>query len=473
MSRRALLALLLLLIVGFAGWRLTARAPVAVSLARVERGTVLESLDEDGLVRSDVEADLAAPASGRLERFLVRTGDRVRAGQPVAIVEQGNQQAAVDRAQAEVRAAQTALEQAARRAAAEDAAAAAEVRSSQAATDAAAARLRTVQEGSRRQEVATAEAALEQARATWDEARSALRRAQRLLDEGYIPPAEVEAAQAREASARATRDQAASRLSLAREGARASEVEAAQAEHERALAGQEGAQARVLQAEAAAREVEAAEARVQAARANLEGARAGLSQTEVRAPRAGVITLEEVEPGETVGPQTRLARVVDPSRIWVEILVDENDRGKVKPGQEVQLLSDAWPDRPAKGRLAALDAYAQLKRTLRGTPTQDEDRVFRARVDLEPGGPPLHPGMSVFAEVILRRLEGVLFVPREAVVTREGRWLVFVARNGRAEERVLDVGVRDVERVEVRKGVSEGEEVVLNPGTLQDGARLR
>lgn len=472
MKRRLLLLLALVALAGVA-WLATARAPRSVHVAPVERGTVLESLDEDGLVRSDVEADLAAPAGGRLERFLVRTGDRVRAGQLVALVEQGSQRAAVERARAEVRAAEVARTQALQRSQAEDASAAAEIRAARAAAEAAAARWETVREGSRPQEVEASEAALAQARAAWVEALAARRRAERLLREGYIPPAEAEAAVAREASARATRDGAASRLSLAREGARTSELEAARAERDRALAGQDAAAARELQARATARELQAAEARLQAARAALEGARAGLSQTEVRSPRAGLITLEDVEPGETVGPQTHLARVVDPGRVWVEILVDENDRGKVEVGQAVDLLSDAWPDRRCRGRLASVDAYAQLKRLLRGTPTQDEDRVFRARVELEPGGPPLLPGMSVFAEVILRRLEGVLYVPRDAVVTREGRWLVFAVRNGRAEERELEVGVRDVARVEVRRGVSEGEQVIMNPGTLRDGERVR
>ncbi len=471
--KRLLVALVLLAALAAAAWLATARAPLEVTLATVERGHVLESLDEDGLVRSDVEADLAAPAAGRLERFLVKTGDHVRQGQVVALVEQGSQQAALDRARAEVRAAQTALAQAERRGSAEQTAAEAEMRAAGAATRAAEARLRTLREGSRPQEVSAAEAALDQARATWQEALQARGRAERLLKEGYIPPAEAEAAQAREAAARAARDQAASHLSLAREGSRRSDLEAAEAEAERSRTGTQAARARQMQAEAAVREVEAAAARLAAARAALQGARANLEQTEVRAPRAGVVTLEDVEPGETVGPQTRLARLVDPQRVWVEILVDENDRGKVRTGQEVELLSDAWPDRPARGTLSAVDAYAQLKRVLRGTPTQDEDRVFRARVDLKPGGPPLQPGMSVYAEVILRRLEQVLFVPREAVVTREGRWLVFVAHQGRARERVLEVGVRDVARVEVRQGVSEGEKVVLNPGALRDGTRIR
>lgn len=473
MTRRLLLALLVLVAVGAAVWFATAKPPIAVETARVQRGTVLESLDEDGLVRSDVEADLAVPVAGRLERLLVRTGDRVQQGQLIAVVERDTQQASTARAEAELRAAETAVAQAAQRAAAEDVAAEAAVDEAEAAASAAEARLQTVEEGTRRQDLVSARAAVAHAEASLREAESGAARARNLLDRGYIPPAEEEAARTRLAGARTALQQAQARLSLAQEGPRGSEREAARADRDRAAAVRRSAEARRLQALTAAREVEAAEARLEAARAAVQQARAGLTQAEVRAPRPGVITLEEVEPGETVTPQTRLARIVDPAKVWVEVLIDENDRGKIREGQEVQLLSDAWPDRPAKGRVASIDAYAQLKRVLRGTPTQDEDRVFRARVDILPGGPPLQPGMSVFAEVVLRKLDDVLFISREAVVTREGDWFAFVARDGRAEQRKLDVGVRDIQRVQILKGLAEGEDVVLNPGNLQDGARLR
>lgn len=473
MSRRTILVLLVLVLITVGVWFATAKPPLDVETARVERGTVLESLDEDGLVRSDVEADLAVPVAGRLERFLVRTGDRVRQGQIVAYVERDSQEASVQRARAERKAAESAVEQARQRAAAEGVAADAAVLEAEAAAEAAEARLQTVEEGTRSQDLESARAALQQAEAAEREAASAAKRARTLLKKGYIPPSEAEAADTRLASARSALQQARSRLSLAREGARPSEREAARADRDRAMAARGTAEARRMQALTAAQEVEAAQARLEAAKAAVEQAQAGMIQAEVRAPRDGVITVEDVEPGETVTPQTRLARIVDPAKVWVEILVDENDRGKVKEGQEVQLLSDAWPDRPAKGRLARIDAYAQLKRTLRGTPTQDEDRVFRARVDILPGGPPLQPGMSVFAEVVLRKLDDVLFISREAVVTREGDWFAFVNAGNRAEQRKLEVGVRDINRVQVLEGLVEGEEVVLNPGNLQDGARLK
>ncbi len=449
---------------------------VEVTACRVERGSVSDKLDEDGLVKSGVEAALSPRVQGRLARLLARTGERVEAGQLVAELESDDLKAALRVAQANEQAAAAALEQARARLAAEQRAVAAELTGSQAAREVASANLDRLENGSRPQELSTARAQLTSAEAAERESRANLTRSQQLFEQGYVSAQQVDAARTALSASQASREQARQHLSLLREGARQEERQAARGELARAGAQVEGARARQGQLAVMEGEVAASSARLEAASASVAQARAQLAQTEVRAPGAGEIVLEDVQPGESVGPTVPVARLVDPDRIWVEVLLDENDRGKVSPGQSVLVTTDAYPEVEFAGKLKSIDALAQLKRELRGTPTQDEDRVFRARIELassEGNTSQLFPGMSVFAEVVLRKLENVLFVPREALVSREGKWVVLAVDGSRAHQRVVKTGSRDASRVEIVEGLSEGDQVVLNPGNLRDGARLR
>lgn len=449
---------------------------VEVTAGRVERGSVSDKLDEDGLVKSGVEAALAPRTQGRLARVLVKTGERVRVGQLVAELESDDLKAALRVAEANEQAAAAAVEQARARLQAEHRAVAAELTGSQAARQVASANLDRLENGSRPQELATARAQLASAEAAERESRANLARTRQLFEQGYVSAQQLDAARTALSASEAGREQARQQLSLLREGARREERQAARGELARAGAQVEGARARQSQLAVLEGEVSSSQARLEAATASVAQARAQLAQAEVRAPGAGEIVLEDLQPGESVGPTVPVARLVDPDRIWIEVLLDENDRGKVSPGQSVVVTTDAYPEVEFAGKLKSIDALAQLKRELRGTPTQDEDRVFRARVELtspEVKGSQLYPGMSVFAEVVLRKLENVLFVPREALVSREGKWVVLLVDGSRARERVVKTGSRDASRVEILEGLSEGETVVLNPGNLRDGARLR
>jgi len=449
------------------------RAPavkVKTEAARVD--SVVEALDEDGLVRSDIEVTLAPKVQGRLLRLAVQSGQKVSRGQLIAELERTDLAAARDVALANERAAEVALTEARTRLALQEEKAGADLRTATASARAADALLRKAESGARPQERRTAEAALQRAQARWEEASRDLERRRMLFSRGFIPRSELEAAQTNLRVSEAAVTEARQSLSLAREGPRPEDRQAARADLERTLAQVDVARAQDHQVELSVHEITAAEARLEAARGQVRQAQAALDQGGLVSPAAGVIDLERRQPGDIVGPQTPVARLTDPTRVWVEVLIDENDRGKVKLDQKVSLTSDAYPDQDFTGKLARLDSVAFLKRELRNTPTQDEDRVFRARVNLETGKGKLFPGMSVFAEIVLRRQENVLTIPREALVNREGRWLVLLDDQGTAREREIEVGQRDVNRVEVTKGLQNGDLVVLNPGALQEGTRL-
>ncbi len=468
----ALLLLLVAVAVGLGAARYFRAPAVSVKTEAARVDSVVEALDEDGLVRSDTEVTLAPRVQGRLQKLVVQSGQRVARGQLVAELERADLKAALDVALANERAAEVALQESRTRLALQGEKTSADLRTASASARAAEALLRKAESGARPQEKRSAEAALQRAQARWEEARRDLERRRLLFSRGFIPRSELEAAQTNLRVSEAAVTEARQSVSLALEGPRPEDREAARADVERTQAQVDAAHAQERQVELSAHEITAAEARLEAARGQVRQAQAALDQGGLVSPAAGIIDLERRQPGDLVGPQTPVARLTDPDRVWVEVLIDENDRGKVKVGQRVTLTSDAYPEGDFAGRLTRLDSVDFLKRELRNTPTQDEDRVFRARVNLESGKGKLFPGMSVFAEIVLHRQDHVLTIPREALVNREGRWLVLVDRGGVAREVEIEVGQRDVNRVEVKKGLTAGDLVVLNPGALAGGTRL-
>ena len=465
--------------------------PVPVELVSVVYGQVTESLDEDGLVRSDVEVALRPQAMGHIARFHVRSGERVQRGQLVAELDAADIQASLEQAQAQLEVARATVGEARASLEALTQRTSAEIDNAVAARDQSYFQYRKAQSGSRPEEVERGAAAVRESQARYQEAERDYGRKLRLLQAGAISRRELDAADSQQKMTRAALEQAGHHLALLRRGTRWEEKGSAQADLQRNQAQVRMAQAQRQQIELSRRQLESALHRVNAAQAEERRARAMLDKSWLRAPTAGRVELENLQVGDTVTQNTTVARVVDPDKIWLEILVDEADRGKVKVGQSVQVVCDAYAGEVFPGRLGRIDASAFLKRELRNTPTQDEDRVFRGRVEFQGSATPspaapfpqgrgtqqgkgspkgkLFPGMSVFSQVVLSQHDHLLTVTRLALIQREGQWMVYQVEGGRAHQRYVKIGRRDDNSAEVLEGLKEGDQVVINPSNVDDG----
>ncbi|MCA9726719.1 MAG: efflux RND transporter periplasmic adaptor subunit [Candidatus Eisenbacteria bacterium] len=199
-----------------------------------------------------------------------------------------------------------------------------------------------------------------------------------------------------------------------------------------------------------------AEQRVERARLDLEGA-------VLRAPFSGEVVSVEVAPGERVQAGSPLVTLVssDPIRLPVEVL--EADFGRLRPGASADVRFPALAGEAFTGRIAALGPEIDPSR---GTGV--------AYLELANPGGRIRPGM--YAEVALAAglLEHRIAVPREAVLERDHRTLVFRVRDGRAEWSYVETGVETDDEVEVLSGVADGDTVLVSGHlTLAHGAPVR
>ena len=461
-----------LLVAGLLTWLLWPKAK-EVEVARVERKSLTQALDEDGLVRSWVEVAVASQVQGRLARIHLARGERVKGGQLLAELDSGEQQAALDQLLAQERAALQALEQARSQLGLTRQRVVAEVGVAQAGVRLAEAQREKVLVGPRAEQKAAVRAIFERARLRVLDSERDYKRRQVLFEQGAVSRADLENFQSNLHTSLYALREAESRWNEVQRGAIVQDRQVASAEVDRSAASLRASQAQQLQAEVAAASAAEAEERLAAVRAQVRQARVRLDQTRLLAPASGTLEWEDIEAGEVVNPGQTVLRICDPKKIYVELLLDEGDRAQARLGAPVLVTSDAYPGETFAGKLQAIEAQAFLKRQLRNNPTQDEDRVFRARVKLDGGVDKLFPGMSVFAQVVLAERGQVLTIPRQACINREGQWVVFVEQSGSARRRVIEVGQKDNLQIEVVKGLAEGDRVLLNPGSLVDGARVR
>jgi membrane fusion protein, copper/silver efflux system len=187
---------------------------------------------------------------------------------------------------------------------------------------------------------------------------------------------------------------------------------------------------------------------------------------EVRSPARGYVSDKAALLGLFIQPGNELFRIADLSRVWALIEVFERDAGRLRVGQEATVSLPSYPGVTFRGKVSFV--YPTLSA---------ETRTLRARVELKNPELKLKPGM--FGNVALETVDvtgpEALFIPREALVDMGEHQYVFVAREaGHFEPRVVKVGTRVADDVQIVSGLSEGETVVTTGNFLLDSeSRLR
>lgn len=205
-----------------------------------------------------------------------------------------------------------------------------------------------------------------------------------------------------------------------------------------------------------------AEAEVERAKASLSLARLKLSKTKITSPLACVIKEKRVSAGDFVRNGTPLFIIIQPNPLKLRFTVPEKDVGRLRVNQEVMLRVDGFAEAEFKGRVNIVFPNVEEKtRTL-----QVEALVPNNNGLLKPG---------LFAKVILYTAgeRDTIVVPVTALLYEGEKVRVFVTEGDRAKERVVKLGSKYGEFMEIIEGVKTGEKVVfMGQQNLSDGAKV-
>jgi len=249
----------------------------------------------------------------------------------------------------------------------------------------------------------------------------------------------------------------------------------ANARRERELAAQHVSSAREEEVAQATALSESAEARAATERLRAFGLSPGdLAQLQrggtggrvpLRAPIDGTVVSRAIALGQAVERGTDAFQIVDLSRLWVLLDVHEKDLGRVHVGQKVELTTES-----GAGVLHAEVGYVSPI-------VDDKTRTAHVRIGFDNRAGTLRPGQYVTARLVgdpAHATGKVLVVPRRCVQRVEGKLVVFVrAKDGRFERRTVDTGAAAGDFVEVRAGLTEGDEVAADGAFLLKSELLR
>jgi RND family efflux transporter MFP subunit len=270
-------------------------------------------------------------------------------------------------------------------------------------------------------------------------------------------------------------------LLAARRGLREIEVRLAEARRtlernrslvERKLVAQSVLDASEAEADALAARLASARAEVAVAESNLALRRQSLDDLVIHAPFAGVVISKDAQPGETVSPisagggftRTGIATIVDMASREIEVDVNEAYINRVRDGQQVNAVLDAYPE-------WSIPAYV-----ISIVPTADRQKAtVRVRIAFDELDPRILPDMGIKVS-FLEDEAGVTpgaasTIPANAVQVANGSSWVWVVRDGKVERRTVRTGEAEGDRVPVPEGLEAGEVVVIDPPRrLRDGA---
>lgn len=409
-----------------------------VVVENVEKRTIIETVPATGQIYPEVEVKISPDISGEVVDLFVAEGDSVKKGQPLA------------RIFADIYALQRDQ-------------AASQVTQSQAT-------------------VANSEAALEALRANLAQAQQTYDRNKVLFDDKVISKAELEQFETTLRSAKANYN-------------------------------------------AAEQNIKSLRAAVNAAQTGLDRANKDLGRTTLVAPMNGVISSLLIKRGERVAGNsfslgTEMMTVADMSVLEVRVSVGENDIVKVNIGDSADVTVDAYNNRKFRGVVTQIASSTRSATTAAVTNDVTNYEV-RIRLDkdsysdlVDPAFPrkwPFRPGMNASADIKTRRVENVLSVPINAVgarakgsdenvqqgdksntnngdatgnapagpVTSETEEVVFALQaDGTVKKLVVQTGIQDINYIEVRTGLTGGEQIVVSPytaisKTLKDGTKVK
>lgn len=178
-----------------------------------------------------------------------------------------------------------------------------------------------------------------------------------------------------------------------------------------------------------------------------------IAKKHINSPIDGVVLKRDVEVGERLQPLMPFQDVKEifwvgqmkPLRVTAE--VDEEDIGQVKPGMKALMKADAFPGKITEGVVDSI--------TLKGDPV---NKNFRVRISL-PDDTPLMIGMTVEVNIITNEAKGVITVPLSSV---RGDYVWVKSWRG-VEKRKITLGTEGENSIEIKNGVKEGDDVLINP----------
>ncbi len=165
----------------------------------------------------------------------------------------------------------------------------------------------------------------------------------------------------------------------------------------------------------------------------------------------------KIEQGAQVPEGYKIITIPDASQMKVEVKIHETWIDKIEPNLPAEITVEAFPDKPFTGTVLKKAPLADAEDWL-----NPDLKVYSTDIGIHGTHDALKTGMTGKVTVIIDKLQDVLYVPIQSVVTVEDKKVCYVAGSP-AVKREVETGLFNDNFVEIKSGLAEGEKVLLNP----------
>jgi len=377
------------------------RGDRSIQTTFVKRSNLSVTVTANGTVNPEQSTNVSPKTSGRLKSILVQEGESVTAGQVLAYMDDSDLQGQRLEAQGQLAAAQANLDK--------------------------------LLAGDRPEEIAQAQARLNSAAASLQQAEADFRRYDQLYVAGAISAQERDTARFTRDSAQAAVEEAQQALDLSQTGSRQEDIAQARAQ--------------VIQAQGALKTIQTQ-----------------IDDMVIRAPFSGVVVTKYADPGDFVAPTTSASENSSATSSSILMLgstyqivanVAESNIGKIQIGQSVTIVADAYPNQTFTGQVAQI---------AEGATVESNVTSFEVRVNINSNNQHLlRSGMNVDTQFQVEEVQQAIVVPTVAIVRRtEQTGVLVLGADGQPVFTPIETGVTVGNQTEVVSGLTGNEQVVTN-----------
>ena len=167
---------------------------------------------------------------------------------------------------------------------------------------------------------------------------------------------------------------------------------------------------------------------------------------------------ERIREGATVRERQTMITIPDLTKMSVRVKIPESYIKKVKKGQKAKISVETAPDQKLTGEVTQVGVLPDSENRW----MNPDMKVYLTTITVDGTHDWLKPGMSAKIEILVDRLDDVVYVPIQAITPIEGKRVCYVL-NGKPEPREVEVGQFNDEFIEIKQGLEEGEQVLLRP----------
>ena len=197
--------------------------------------------------------------------------------------------------------------------------------------------------------------------------------------------------------------------------------------------------------------------------AAFENVKTSLERCDITAPFDGIIDKKFSEAGEIASPGMRLAKLIDISKVKVNVGIPEKDIAHVRGLKHIKFTVPSLDNKEFAGEFKNI-VMSMI----------DVAKAYPLIIEVDNSSRELLPGMIVKAKIIRASYQNAVLLPIFSVIPGDDEYYTFVINSGKAQKRVLKIGSFQDKNVHITEGLKPGDMLIDKGNKLvTDGSKVK